>query len=827
MLIFSACLIGSVWCLRYAVGYFGILFPNLSTIAPNSSSFEGLTWWEEIFNSTVHALQTFSMDEDYTAYIISGKTMIREMFGAESTWQTVYGSYAAVLNLVAPIAGGAVIFEILASVFPKIKLNLSHFAIWKEKYYFSELNDASLALAKSIIATNPTSLKRPVIIFTDAYIDDEDEKGSEMLLEAKAIGAVCVRDDLSHVRKNRFGTRKFFLIDEKESGNLQTLTSLANSNNSEFIKNSEIYLFTNDDAYVQVERCIREKLMDEWKLDDDADELPSIIPVQSYRNLISNLLVDIPLFEPLISKKDKCNQTLNLTVSILGTGHIGTEMFLSTYWFGQILNCNLHINVLSQETEEQFWSKIDYINPEIKHTTIDGDDILIFNDNGDKSPVYCNVRYYQCDVKSSKFIEKLKYDNDSILGSDYFLVSLGSDEDNISVANTVKRFVGNHHIETANKNLKENMMITSPDKVVIAYVVYDSELSQSLNRKKQYRYVDDSVDVYMRAVGSLREVYSVQNVFMTKHEASAQSAHDAYTAIQNREARAKAHKKRVKDDYKHWATLAQSMHELYRVFASGETLPSKLEVEDDEDKIKNDEKIAKTYEDYLTAIERAKNNFKHMVSGQDRWPDDFKRIELLHNLAWMEHRRWNAFTRIKGFRHTDAYDAYAVTGATGSYKQMDTKLHPCLVECDNNGIRVLSDSNRNIGIGPIFLRSDDAEMDFLDRLSYDLRDKEYNDYDFKLYDYPMVEQTILDDIDLPNDFMEAAKQTAKILHEEWRQKRLASGWKYGKEFDAERKLDHRITEFEKLSGRDLEDAMYAPVTQYKIAFALGYKIKSE
>lgn len=107
MLTFSACLIGSVWCLRYALGYFGILFPSLSIIVPDSSSFEGLTWWEEIFNSMVHALQTFSMDEDYSAYIISGKTMLREMFGSESAWQTVYGIYAAVLNFIAPIAGGS------------------------------------------------------------------------------------------------------------------------------------------------------------------------------------------------------------------------------------------------------------------------------------------------------------------------------------------------------------------------------------------------------------------------------------------------------------------------------------------------------------------------------------------------------------------------------------------------------------------------------------------------------------------------------------------------------------------------------------------------
>lgn len=469
------------------------------------------------------------------------------------------------------------IFEILASIFPKVRLFISYFAFWKEKYYFSELNNASLALAESIVMTSSDSrlfnrivkaIKCPIIIFIDAYIDDEEEKGSEMLLEAKNLGAISVRDDLSHVKKNRFGIRKFFLIDENESGNLQTLTSLANTNNSRYLKNAEIYLFSNDDAYVQVERSVLDRLKIDWKVEDDADVLPSIIPVQSYRNLISNLLVDIPLYEPLITKKKNDNE-YDLTVTILGTGHIVTEMFLSTYWFGQMLNCKLHINVLSQEKEEDFWSKIDYINPEIKRTTNAKDDILLVNKKGERAPIYCDVNYSQCDVKSSKFINRLSDGAEGILNTDYFLVSLGTDEENISIANTIKRFVGNYHIFNADEEYRKDGIVLHPNKVVISYVVYNPEVSETLNRKKQYRYVDDTVDVYMCAVGSLREVYSVQNIFMTKHENSAQSAHEAYTAIQNKEDRAKAHKKRAKDDYKHWATLAQSMHALYRVFSAG------------------------------------------------------------------------------------------------------------------------------------------------------------------------------------------------------------------------------------------------------------------
>ena len=706
MLLFSGCLIAAVWCLRYAVGYFSIVSADDNTVT--------LTWWEEIFNSLVHALQTFSMDEDYTDYILNGKEMLGTICGDNSVWIATYGLYASVLNFVAPIAGGAIIFEILASIFPKLRLQLSHLAFWKEKYYFSELNDASLALAKSVCTIKVSSFMKPVIVFTDAYVDDEDEKGSEMLLEAKLLGAICIRDDLSHVKKNKFGMRKFFLIDEAESGNLQTLADLANSSNSTYLKKSEIYLFTNDDAYVQVERRVRDRLITDLKFTEE--ELPVFVPIQSYRNLISNLLVDVPLYEPLIGKDPDCLGNQTLTVSILGTGHIGTEMFLSTYWLGQILNCSLKVNVLSQESEEEFWNKIDYVNPEIRHTTIKDDPILRINRKGDIANVYCEVNYHQCDVKSSEFMSCLIDPEKKILDTDYFLVSLGTDEDNISVANTLRKYIGQYHIK-----------VKKPIKTVIAYVVYDSELSKTLNRKKYYNFVNEKVDVYMQAIGSLHDVYSVRNVFMTDREPFAQKAHEAYAAVQNREERAKTHRTRMNDDYKHWANLARGMHVKYKVYSMGMIKESMFDYPNATEAY--NEILAKSYSEY-----------KAVVSGQVEFiskDQENEHLMLLHKMAWLEHRRWNAFTRVKGFRSTTDYDVYAVPGVIGSYKQMDIKLHPCLVECDQKGIRANISSKGEIDVESLFQCDDRDDFDLLDDLSYDLYSKKYNDYDFKQYDYPI------------------------------------------------------------------------------------------
>ena len=109
MLFFSLCLIASIWCLRYPVGLYII---NLSDEQVK------LTWFEEIFNSVAHALQTFSMDESYADYIVVGKKMLIEMFGEVTVWHKVYGIYASLLNFIAPIAGipGYITQSVLSSI---------------------------------------------------------------------------------------------------------------------------------------------------------------------------------------------------------------------------------------------------------------------------------------------------------------------------------------------------------------------------------------------------------------------------------------------------------------------------------------------------------------------------------------------------------------------------------------------------------------------------------------------------------------------------------------------------------------------------------------
>ncbi len=731
----SAVLMGAIFCLRYAVGiYMGSTLP--AEIYPRFNGFE------EAFNSVLHTLQTFSMDEDYTLYIDNGKKMIQSLPGYTPFWGTAFGIYQSSLNVLAPVAGGAIIFEIIASFFPRIRLYVSSlFLFFKEKIYFSELNESSLALAKSIRRSHRWwQIGKPQIIFTDTYVDKDNEKSSEMANEAKMLGAILVQDDLTHLAKFPCLRKKYILIDQDEMNNLKTLTALADDRNYSHLKYAEVFLFSQNDIYTDVEFGVREKLRNKYKF--KPRQMPVIVPVQSNRNLVWNLLSDLPLYEALVGKRLNAAGKRDLNVTILGSGGIGTEMLLSTFWCGQMLDCNLHIRIISNENKDDFCRRINYINPEILRSCAYADPLL--KTEKKKDPIYAppyadidQIEYDVCLNDMPALLNTVLYDNTTIGDSDYFFVALGSDESNLSVAKKLREEIGRRH-----------MAVSGNDRCVIAYVIFDADICQSLNAECSYSYsAANSCDIYMRAVGSLADVYSVRSVFMTDLRPLAQKADEAYNAKRNKKDLRINYNKRIKDPYAYYSNLARSVHLKYKIFSSGKIDTSVFDTGGFDN------------EQYKDALHEAAKRFIDAVSGSEY------DIQLLHRLAWLEHRRWNAFMRTKGFCGTDVNNIEKYCKKTGSHKQIELKLHPCIVECDEKGIRgpggggdnQIFDEKGNLMKAYQLKCEDSDKWDLLDAVSYKVRDlvpqDENNEpYDFKLYDYPSDEVGMLtkkDDTFLP------------------------------------------------------------------------------
>lgn len=778
-IIFSCFVVLALWVLRIAVGYYNIIFP-----APDS---ESLSVPEEIINSLFGTFRTFGMEEEYAGYILNIKNLVAAIIPNDH-WsypvvQALTVAYASILNILAPVLGGAIVLEILSSVFPKVRLFLSYyvFGFKRKKYFFSELSAASLALAKSISVMKKD--EKPVIIFTDTYTDDENEKEYELLLEAKRYGAICVRDDLAHVAKPCCGKREYYLMDENEFSNLQTLMGLVEDNNLSFIKNSNIYMFVQSDAYVQIEKQVNLKLNNPGnKKALKPEENPVIIPVRGFRNLVHNLFVDIPLFEPLIGKTDPTK----LNITILGNGVIGTEAFLSAYWFGQMMisrkenskdngevvmsECNMTINVVSKDTKEAFWSNIDYINPEIQKTVnvIEGsekrcaDELLVYNGSGAKNKAYCDVRYIESDVKIGGFWNSESAETQQLIDSDYFIVALGNDADNISIAEKLRRSVGKRHLETKADECNNT---------VIAYAVFDSEIAGILNEHKRYQTRGNGkTDIYMYAFGSLEQVYSCDNIYMSKNSVFAEEAGNAYLKAYLESSHLSENKKRAKEnensDYYYWANLAKASFLKYRVFSLGWIYRSVFSYYGDTMKCQID-KTKHGVERYEFLSENTDEEPYSTVSADayhreftEQLCGKYKRIAITnsavfsdtedqklkddlelkkHVLAWMEHRRWNAFTRTMGYQHTEVNNIFEVKKAQ---KDMSLKLHSCLVEArlpsvgkDDTYIYAEFKPNGKVNMDTAFKLYETMPLDRLDEVSKRRKNVDCKTYDYYRYDF--------------------------------------------------------------------------------------------
>ncbi len=671
---------GAIWCLRYAVGYYAKL-----NIAPSDNPLgnSGLNWFEEGFNSLLHTLQTMSLDEGYTEYIDIGN----EMFSYLGWNPTVHGVYASCLNILAPIVGGLIIFEVFTNIFTAIKLLT--IPCWKHKYYFSELNERSLALAKSIRDTQKKLFTTPACIFTDAYSDKGDEKKTELLSEAKSCGFICVNDDILHIKKSKLGKRTYILMDEKESANLHSLADLVGDSNRDYLMTSSqkrvnIYVFSAEDISAQkmqimdmllyVEKdgenldCIKKALKNKDELSDDEvkrlenkkkeleeekerikAKCPVITVVNSYRNLMTNLFCEIPLYQPLISRKklgknkiDKSDNQI-LDVTVLGVGYIGMEAVLSAYWMGQMLGCKLRINVISKETDTEFYDKLNAINPEILQNST-----VIRGTKASISRPYCEIQYVECDIKDNIFVQNKgkKKIKQILYKTDYFVVSLGTDMDNMMVAEKLRREFGKKAQE--DKNQENNVIIT--------YAIYDSDMCDALNFKNTKNKVDG---VYMHAFGGLKKVYSADNIFMEHYNSFATGVNAGY----DRSNRTSKKAGEGDTDYTLWASLARSMHDSYKLFSVG-LLDDCSIFYNTEEEVKN--KVSSILVSYMYSligpIDNLDLNTARAIMN--------KRIDL----AWLEHRRWNAFTRVMGYRRLNK-----ITD-DGNQKIERLKLHGCLVE---------------------------------------------------------------------------------------------------------------------------------------------------
>ncbi|MBO7209034.1 MAG: hypothetical protein J6V58_04775 [Clostridia bacterium] len=572
-----------------------------------------------VIGCLVETIKMFKIDTDYYSFIAAGEIIGRTLF---------VKSYLSFLYLAAPVTSSIVIFEILADILPSFQLFIKSKLIWKEVIYISRLDNEMLSLAKSAINCK-NIFTRPIVVFAD-----KAQASQELVASAKMCGAICIKNDILHISFRRLFKKKIIIADGAD--NLHIFTSIINKRKG--LYNTELYIFCDDSVALDCE-TIMNKVTGKKLL------RTRIITVNPKRNLIRNLLSDVPLYDPLVSVKDK--KELNITV--FGAGNIGTEMFLSSYWYGQIFGYDLCLNVVSREEEREFIERIAHINSELWDTCVrikpltdapqgtfeqDGktsrfkDIMKIYKDKEETAKPYFKFRYLNTDFQlgdyQGKIINPQWEDGFKLTDTDYFVVSAGGDAFNFKIASDIKKAL---------------VVSGKQQNTVISYLITDPDLCRTFNK--------DALDknIYMNAFGSTEDTFNVKNIFMSATVKDSKIIKDEYEKIAKNITESNFGNKL----YDYWADIARALHIKYKVFSAG-------------------------FIDYSVFNKKESNNKNDIESykaGCDK-----------NAMAWLEHRRWCAFMRVCGFKAP--YDVDKFYETHGSHKNLDLKLHCCLTE--TNGV---------------------------------------------------------------------------------------------------------------------------------------------
>jgi len=675
-----------------------LLFFSIASLRLFESTVGGITV-EAVLDSILTALKTFLADGEIQItghFEILEKTTGCLFFDPEAFWIGVLlKTVAAIVDLSAPLLTLTAVLSVLSQMFPKLWISISFF---RKKFVFSELNEEIVVLAESIDKQFGKSFFKPMLIVTDAYADAENEKSSELLERLKAIGCLCIKEDVLNLTVRARRGLTYVLSDKDMIKNLSValkLTKRFAEKPKKYLKHpNHVYVFSDMDEAEELlsEECknlseIVSQLTQNIKGKKKSTKyyLPYIVPVKEYKNAVYDLLYSVPLYTPLIGTNRK-----ELNVTILGSGKIGTEVFYAVYWCGQMLDIKLNITVVSLDAVTAFKNRLNRCNQDILRSTK--------YDNP-----YCSIALISCDLEQISYEEllgmnlKTKSDGytidpygdicDAVHKTDYYIVALGSDQRNINTVSLLRR---------ALERSKLKGECAEDKQIMIAVSIYDDTVSELMN------YEDKDSKLRIRSFASFSTRFSYQNVINGKLMGGAQRISDAYDSLTAKyvpESMEKIYgeKNKAFDYYKYWSNVARQLHQKYVMFSVG----------------------------------------IHDANGINSYIDKLRDDELCDKLAWLEHRRWNAHLRTMGYIYFDTEKTFK-----------GKKVHPCLVDidkpCRHHRIPYKITTVGGESKRECTLKDEDFKGQKYDALDYACHKHEYA-CDTRIYDYPQSAEIRLND----------------------------------------------------------------------------------
>ena len=486
--------------------------------AVNSHSFDYMQsaekWTNTFLASLRQAMGMFTIEGNY----LDVADMLSEggaLFYLDGGLKNAYVTFTVILYAVSPVLTFGFILSFIKNAAAYIRYAAS---FYKEAHIFSELNEKSLALARSILEGDKDSIiSKDLIVFTDVSKQDGDGS-SELIEEAKKMGAVLFTKDLASLKfKSRLSGRRinFYLISENESEKTAHIEHIIESYNYDktklfvFSDSTETTLFLGTYA----------------KRGGDGENLKiEVVRINDIRSLIYHKLNDtgIRLFENARAAKDGKRK---ISAVIFGLGKYGSEMLRALLWYCQLPGYTVHIKAYDERenAKETFLASC----PEI---TLDKE---FTSDFGAK---------YKIEVDTFK-AESCDF-TEAVSDATYCFICLGNDDRNLSVATRVRCAIE-----------KQNPTHTTD----VETVIYDSNIKERIS----YEYGseepsrDDMRYYKIHIIGDINSFYSedtVINSSLIKDGFAVHSKWESSTGILSRN-------RFFMNDYNFFSSLASALHD--------------------------------------------------------------------------------------------------------------------------------------------------------------------------------------------------------------------------------------------------------------------------
>ena len=481
----------------------------------NTFQFAGIT---SPFLASIHStLQAFVLEFGFVEFI--------DHLPALYEWLKIcYTVWVIILCIVAPILTLTNILSLFNAFINELRIKIT---LHKNLYVFSELNERSLAIAKSINDEYETTKKdksakekmcKPMFIFTDCY-PQENEPDQDKLQESKLLNAVCLKLDITHLKlSKRSCPIEFFIIGNDDSENMEQVIKL----NDEY-KDSprrSIYLYSSKDTAGYILNSIDkgDKTITSRDFSQESargfltsrkDANNAYRPKEDYYyirrvNVVNSFTAKVLTDDHLMNVLSR--QAINdktISIMIVGLGLYGTAFLKNILWLYQLKDCTLTLNVIESEDKETLQKRLSKEMPGLSdHFDSKGSDDSSLHYYSDQSGDCCfDIRiYHSIDCESSDLSNLILQKNHfAVSGTDNtetrdinddakpvtinkfndiqaVFVSLGDDNKDIEAAVCLRGLFDSIKGVT-NKTMKKGKKV-SP---LIYSIVYDNRTAKNMN----------------------------------------------------------------------------------------------------------------------------------------------------------------------------------------------------------------------------------------------------------------------------------------------------------------------------------------------------------